>query len=475
MAGGGMAGGGMAGGGMAGGGLAGGGMAGGNPPPGFFVATTGRDDNPGTLAAPFATIQKAVNTVGAGTGSIFVRGGTYPNKVKIAGSNTVMEGALILQAYNGESVIIDGAALTVSGQEGLITIDTRDQVTVRGFEIRKFMGPKSTVPVGIFATGSGVGLTIIGNHIHDIVQQTESCKGGGDAFGLAVYGTDNANPWTQVIIDGNEVDQLKTGCSESLTVNGNIDGFVISNNKVHDNDNIGIDAIGFEGTAQGANDQVRNGTISGNSVYNITSLNNPAYENSQSADGIYVDGGKNIVIERNTIRNVDIALEVASEMPGKAASYVLVRNNVLQGSPQAGLSIGGYDSLRGATDHCLMINNTLSQNTTELQIQFYATSNIYQNNLVYNSGGTYRSGSATGVNFINNLEKTGNIASVFVSAPLNLRPAAAALAIGTGTPLAACPAGWTCPSLWTLPLHGALDVAATARVIGGLDVGAYEQ
>jgi len=35
--------------------------------------------------------------------------------------------------------------------------------------------------------------------------------------------------------------------SESMVLNGNVEHFVVSHNKVHDNDNIGIDFIGFEG------------------------------------------------------------------------------------------------------------------------------------------------------------------------------------------------------------------------------------
>src|SRR5215472_7105606 len=51
-------------------------------PPGYFVAVSGSDANPGTIGQPFATIQKAITTiVNAGVGSqqrtIYVRGGTY--------------------------------------------------------------------------------------------------------------------------------------------------------------------------------------------------------------------------------------------------------------------------------------------------------------------------------------------------------------------------------------------------------------
>ena len=64
---------------------------------------------------------------------------------------------------------------------------------------------------------------------------------------------------------------LKTGSSESLVVNGNVTNSRITNNIVHDNNNIGIDVIGFERTAPDpAVDQARDGVVSGNLVYNIT-------------------------------------------------------------------------------------------------------------------------------------------------------------------------------------------------------------
>ena len=37
------------------------------------------------------------------------------------------------------------------------------------------------------------------------------------------------------------------GASESVVVNGNVKGWRIAGNHIHDNNNIGIDAIGYEG------------------------------------------------------------------------------------------------------------------------------------------------------------------------------------------------------------------------------------
>ena len=73
---------------------------------------------------------------------------------------------------------------------------------------------------------------------------------------------------------------MTTGCSETMSINGNVQYWTVSNNLIHDNNNIGIDAIGFEGTSpNSATDQARDGSIVGNTVYNITSYGNPAYGN----------------------------------------------------------------------------------------------------------------------------------------------------------------------------------------------------
>ncbi|MBB2946930.1 hypothetical protein FB565_006698 [Actinoplanes lutulentus] len=77
----------------------------------FYVATTGSDSNAGTLAAPFATIQKAIGAVAAG-GTIAVRGGTHAltSNIQITKSGTAAA-PITLTAYNSEKVIIDGEAL----------------------------------------------------------------------------------------------------------------------------------------------------------------------------------------------------------------------------------------------------------------------------------------------------------------------------------------------------------------------------
>jgi hypothetical protein len=99
----------------------------------LYVAPGGSDSNAGTLAAPLATIQKAVSLVAAG-GTIAVRGGTYAltTNIQITRSGT-SSAPITLTAYNGEGVVVDGEALgytpgavgsTIpSGQRGAIHME----------------------------------------------------------------------------------------------------------------------------------------------------------------------------------------------------------------------------------------------------------------------------------------------------------------------------------------------------------------
>jgi hypothetical protein len=72
-------------------------------------------------------------------------------------------------------------------------------------------------------------------------------------------------------------------------------------------------------------DQARDGVVSGNLVYNITSRGNPAYGNEESSDGIYVDGGTRILIEQNVMHDDDFGIELASEHKDRATSYITAR------------------------------------------------------------------------------------------------------------------------------------------------------
>jgi hypothetical protein len=356
----------------------------------YYVSTSGNDNNAGTLAAPWRTIQKAANTVQAGD-TVQVRAGTYNEVVTLKTSGNSTQGYITFANYPGEAPIVDGTGLAVgaSGQTGLFSLEgTFNYIVIKGFEIRNYSSSsRGKVPVGIDFEGAGSNIEILNNHIHNIVQTLSSCNAA-NALAVALYGTQAPASINNVTLWGNEIDHNTTGCSENVSFDGNVQYFVQANNLVHDGDNIGLDNIGFEGVStNSAYDQARDGWVFQNTIYNISSTTNPVYHNQVGADAYYCDGCTRIIVERNLIHDSDLS-EMASEHSGHTSSYVMFRNNIIYHSLYVGLSIGGYSKNVGGTDHCVIVNNSLWDDGTfgssglgEFQIQYAATNNTVANNI----------------------------------------------------------------------------------------------
>lgn len=359
----------------------------------YYVAVNGNDANNGSMHEPWATVQHAADTAAAGD-TVLVRQGAYNEHVDFRNSGTLDGGYITFASYPGETATIDGTGLDIPGRQwGLFTLEDVSYVIVTGFELRNYKtARRKDVPIGVYVLGAGRGVQIVNNRIHNIetTAKTNPRQCGSDAFGLTVYGTRVPQAIEGIAISGNEIYRLKTGCSETLSLDGNVRNFAVVSNMIHDDDNIGIGAIGFEHVAADpAYDQARNGEIRGNAIYDITSYGNPDYGRQYASDGIYVDGGRNIVIEQNLVHNDDLGIELASEHKNHATSEVTARNNVVYSGNSAGMSIGGYGRKRGGTDHCIVANNTLYNNdirktgSGEFQIQFHATHNRFINNIAY--------------------------------------------------------------------------------------------
>jgi hypothetical protein len=377
--------------------------------------------------------------------------------------------------------------------EALIYIDDKHHIKIVGFEL----GPlkmSEGFPAAIWVLGASHHIEIRDTYVHHV----ENDDG---AHGIAVYGT-STDPAHDIILDGNEIAHCRLGSSESLVVNGNVEKFVVSNNVIHDNNNIGIDIIGHEGKCPDPElDRARDGIVVGNLIYNIDSRGNPAYGDARSADGIYVDGGARIVIARNVVHDVNIGIELASEHARKDTSFITVRNNFVYNCHQIGLAFGGYDRHRGRTESCTIVNNTFYNNDTdragggEVSVQydtrhnvvknniFYAnaqgrfivndytenTGNVFDYNLYFSPGGaewSWRAMAYTG--FEAWRSATGNDAHGLFVDPQLVDPSSGDLHIWGDSP--AINAGESLPG----DVIGAEDIDGAPRNQGGVDVGADE-
>lgn len=352
----------------------------------YYVSTSGNDKNAGTIKKPFKSIQHALDIVNAGD-NVYVRKGTYNEQLTIKTSGT-QKAPICLCNYNNEAVIVDGSKKSAKNSYGniaLLSIINKNYIHVSGIEFKNLSTTSTSVIHGITVLGYGEGISIKNCKVSKIETKAKSSDANG--HGISVYGFDPNKPISNIILDGNEVCNCKLGSSESMVLNGNVTNFTVTNNIIHDNDNIGIDFIGHEGICKSTEkDSARDGICSDNYVYNICSKNNPVYNGSSSADGIYVDGGKNIIIERNIVKNCDIGIAASSENHGYDANNIIIRNNLVTDClSYAGITFGGCSSENGVAKNIKIFNNTIYHCKTGIVIQnANSSSNEVKNNIIYN-------------------------------------------------------------------------------------------
>ena len=149
----------------------------------YYVATNGKDTNPGTLASPWKTIQYAINHANVVPGTtVFVRGGTYNQQITINKSGSEAGGYIILRNYAAEVPIIDGTGTNQVGIPALITISNQHHILVCGFEMRNLTTTgRNDTPAGVYVWDASHNIAICGNNIHNIV----NAQLGGNAHGIA--------------------------------------------------------------------------------------------------------------------------------------------------------------------------------------------------------------------------------------------------------------------------------------------------
>jgi hypothetical protein len=370
----------------------------------LVVATDGADTSAGTVQHPLATVAAAVRRLPKG-GTVLLRGGRYDERISLG----PQVHDLVIRPYGREHPTLDGAGLTApDGRSAMVAVDGSRAVTVQGLEITHYDTVSlDAVPIGIYVHGPARDIRLLGNHVHSMGNYNGTL-GSFDlnAHGIAVYGDSAAQSISGLVIEGNEVDHLALGASESVVVNGNVDGWRITRNHIHDNNNIGIDVIGYERTLDGPDrytirNRARNGVVADNVVRNIISRGNPSYYEDGSwcncADGIYVDGGTAVRIERNVISGSDIGIEVAAENARGSADHVLVADNLITTSAYVGIATGGYCNGSEACGgeqtgishdnrfvrNTLYSNNMLDDGSPEVLVQYYAYRNTFEHNVVW--------------------------------------------------------------------------------------------
>ena len=198
----------------------------------YYVATNGNDANPGTLNAPFLTLQRAQSAMRQGSTKVtYVRGGTYVlstiNNCAQSSSNCGLD---LNQMDNGETwtyyppdgvgtVDINARATTANnGLSTAIRVDNTNNVTIDGLSIHNFR------VAAISSTGGTTNLIVKNNKFYNGFNGTGADN---TAAAFSCYGCHNTS------ILNNTIHDVAGFGINNVNVNGNISNFIVAGNVVY--------------------------------------------------------------------------------------------------------------------------------------------------------------------------------------------------------------------------------------------------
>lgn len=328
--------------------------------------------------------QLAAACTNAASGHVVkIAAGTYDGPFSL-----INKSGVTLTSYNG-TVYLRGNANAATNGIIILYIENSSNITVRGL---KFMRNWGNFADGIQIRGAGNSVNISNNEFYDIgwsQSKTTLPNAGQNAHAIVVVGS-TATSYTNIYIGGNIIRDCITGYSESMTIAGNVSNFLIENNTLYSNTNIGIDCMGhFSWTGAPANvNYARSGIVKNNIVRDYAG---PA--SLDAAGGIYIDGGSYITVENNKVYNYKVGFSVGCETPGKTNAGNIIRNNLVYNCSLSGIFVGSNQST-SVVQNTQITNNTFYKNGFGTfdngQIAFQNNSGtIVKNNILYPTNGRF--------------------------------------------------------------------------------------
>lgn len=288
----------------------------------YYVAPTGNDDNPGTVAYPWRTIQKAADTLTAGD-TVYIRAGTYQERVVPQHSGSAGQ-PITYAAYPGETATIDGTGVVVPEYSGLFDLAGRDYIRVSGLRVIH------SDYYGIIAENSSY-VTIEYNYTYDTYSS-----------GISSWNGNN------IIVAGNEVVGACTGPWQEHISISSTDTFEVRYNHIHD---VMPGTDGKEGLS--VKDASSHGKVYGNHVYNLNRV------------GIYVDAEAehlfDVEVYQNLVHDISaMGFSLASEAGGTLENIRLY-NNIAYNN-LVGLWLSACCTTTHPFKDITIINNTFASN-----------------------------------------------------------------------------------------------------------------
>ena len=282
---------------------------------------------------------------------------------------------ITIKSYPGETAKIDGTNLYIKGwANALVQINNVNFLQFEDLHIcHAHDSENNTDPEGIYISGTSRDITFRNCKIYDIKNDCPLVDAKGDwrsAHAILVLGNNDETPIRNLLIEKCEIFDIHSGTSEAFTLAGNIVGFTIQNNEVHDVENIGIIIAGGDNLNPNGDilvNYARNGVVRRNRVYRCTHEKSQDYwkqsVSNGGAIGIYLCGNGNTIIEQNEVFECDRGIGLCSESYKLQTKDCIVRNNFVYNNYRTGIYMGAYLGFDGlSTKGCYVVNNTLFNN-----------------------------------------------------------------------------------------------------------------
>ncbi len=301
----------------------------------YYVSQSGNDSNQGSFNSPFKTINRGLKFSVPGD-TVFVRSGTYVEKVWLLNSGTISN-PISLLAYPGEIAIIDGGGEHPNHDYGALLNVAGDYINVSGFEIRN-----SNIN-GVWLGGYGIKIQGGQNRISNM--NVHHCWSNGILINGDNCTVEDCRVW-EISLE-NEFGESQSDWASALSAARNInDGItknaIIRRNIVYNNWGEGISTYEAEGTI-----------IEDNIVFDNWSVN------------LYVSDARNVLVQRNIIYNTTnnlvgrrkpLMLGDEQEKKPRSANNIIINNLLYNADLQAFWST---IPLGSGLDNVLIAHNTI--------------------------------------------------------------------------------------------------------------------
>jgi len=302
---------------------------------GYYVSPNGSDSNPGTEAAPFATLARAQQAMeNSSIKATYVEGGVYhmSNTLVLTGADNG-ETWQYYPANGVDSAVLDGGNSVGQG----IMADNTANITINGLTIRNFTtfgieasaainftvencDVSGTTAVGVTSGGITIGdnsanVTVANNYVHNTSEG-----------GIEVYAFNPGSTLSDIVIANNVVIDTNKGVSDSGAIYTDMHGgfqasstvIYIQNNYVKDYGDPGAGFSNSQSHGIYLDDNTNHTYMSGNII------GPPTDGTAPTSTGLFVNSGHDNIFTGNII-------DLGSNATAYAASWVTGGTSIYAG------------------------------------------------------------------------------------------------------------------------------------------------